>query len=428
MVNFARNVLALCLVSSLVACGGSSSSGGNGKVNGGTDANNEHYISLSAIKYNSCTERPYSDLDIVFHGSDGKPVKSTKTNVQGAFYGPLPDGAKHVSLVAQNPAQIFTYLDVTPGTNLSRLYLADNTEACVCRDVEVDFSDAAWAVDYFDVLDENMNSLDFPYTTKSATVEVCPSESEIYFLARNYSTQQALAAKIDVPLGVDKVSVNSSDFSHVGVKVASPELEPGHYWQYSYAADESQRMVFANWGDDAYIFPTMLKTNIVQRSHYSSESIANTTVSLSAISAAVIDENGNVANNPVPNLDMSLFQSFVGQSSPQRMAYDFTGIDPRFAMTGWRFEFRDNDGNLNSWRIYTALKDEIPDLSFGDVYPEPVGDVSLESFRIYLYGYEGAPTELNAYRKFISNKPEKSVYSSERYQKPVWGLVNVRVQ
>lgn len=394
--------LAAALTLTLTACGGGSSgddtfSQGDGK--GGLQTIKPKNISLKTYTYtNSCDiDTPYS-TDIVFHDKDGKPVGKAKTNAEGVFSGEIPKDTKHVSVLGEevifNQAhkKIRTRLDIENRSNLGDFRFLRSDKDCGCETYSLDSS--------------NLSFLSSGYTLHGSfsenvydSIKIC-SEEEVYFTVLSGDRSESKAAVVTVPKFPKIIKLTDEDFSHQGVEVAhqiSSTVNSISTMGYFEKHDG-----FRNWqhtiNDDfepLYVYPSLSEHNFYLQTGKNLTYVGNIKVSLDTHTRSRVTNDGSYVLNELPIPPTTLSDDFVTFATSSDLRYDFSSADDRLTNVFMDFSFRVDDAAETRFQLEVQgyITGQVPDLSFGDLFPEPTGNIKLEQLKISLYGYPNNPTD-----------------------------------
>ncbi|KKM22347.1 hypothetical protein LCGC14_1626270 [marine sediment metagenome] len=420
-------VSAISLV--LTACGGSSSEQSSNSSNQTTDNSvtvpvQTQTISLQAYSYQCRMESPYQ-ADVVFHDKDGGSLGSAKTDSQGIYSNTVPAGTMHISVLGdvidydlEEYTLIISELDIQGRKNLGKFYFENYVEDCGCEAYELDkFELGNIGNDY---------SLQTSYgTTLTDTIEVCPADTKVYFKAVAHNGLDVKAAVLDIPKDSFTVKLKESDFSHQGVEVL-PDNSQHHSYSSTrgYIPAEHQYQYAFSTGaygyDPLYIFPSVTEHNFYVRSLSESSYVDNVDIDFSSYARNSVNDDGSYTVTELPAIKEELATSLLQFANSSNLEYDFSNADSRFGLSQWSFSFLVDDAQESrfDWIIHSGIRGQIPDLSFGDVFPEPQDEIILEELGLFLYGYAGNATDKATYTQLLETisagghltKPEFSNY------------------
>ncbi len=410
MKQFFQLPLVTAIVFVLTACGGGSSSeSDSGNLDSGSgNSGSLQTISLKARNYSfQCSDVPYQ-ADIVFHAENGSPLGFAKTNIDGEFSDTIPKGTKHISVLgAEVDAQfneytaIFSELDIEGRSNLGTFYFSDFNQDCGCETYTVDTSQLGnFADDYTLGLDNG--------ATLGDTYSVCPKDNKLYIQAKSNYGYDAKAAIIEIPKNSQTIEIKESDFSHQGVEVLT-EYNP--YIDYTstrgYFLEEHQYhfvdFSFLSNSGYLYVFPSATQHNFYVQVSSESQSIENGTMRTTSYARSRVDNDGSYELTALPEISNEIGDSLLNFVSSSDFGYDFSHTDSRFARVQWSYSFLVDDAAATrfDWEISGGIRGEIPDLSFGSVFAEPVAEVSVKQLRLLIYGYAGNNTDKQTYDQLL---------------------------
>ncbi|CAM4314778.1 hypothetical protein [Pseudoalteromonas ostreae] len=412
----------------LTACGGSSSDKNRNSSNQTTDngvaVQKTQTISLQAYSYQCGIEYPYQ-ADVVFHDKNGESLGSAKTNEQGIYSDAVPAGTMHISVLADEIEYDFeeytlikSELDIQDRTNLGKFDFYSYKADCGCETYELDtFELGNIGNDY---------SLQTSYgTTLTDRVSVCPADKKLYFMAVANNGLDVKAAVLDIPQDSYTVKLKESDFSHQGVEVL-----PSNSQYHSYAgtrgyflAEHKYRYVHSTGSsgfDPLYIFPSVTEHNFYVRNQSESRNVDNVDVDFFSYARNSVNGDGSYTLTDLPAISEGLATSLLQFANNSNLEYDFSNADSRFGRSLWVFNFLvgGTQESRFEWEVNGGIRGQIPDLSFGDVFPEPEGAVKLEQLELLLFGYAGNATDKATYTQLSETisagghltKPEFSNY------------------
>ena len=118
-------------------------------------------------------------------------------------------------------------------------------------------------------------------------------------------------------------------------------------------------------------------------------------VEFQSYARSAVDTNGDYQLTTLPIVTEDLGFSLLQFAENNDSSFDFGNVDNRFARTIWGYSFLVDDSAESrfDWTIKAGISGQIPDLSFGNVFPEPTDEVILEEFTVLLYGYAGNATK-----------------------------------
>ncbi|KPH63780.1 hypothetical protein HJP15_02770 [Pseudoalteromonas sp. NEC-BIFX-2020_002] len=419
--------LVAALTVALTACGGSSSNSDNTTPttpgsNGG-NSNQAQTISLQALSYQCEIDTPYQ-ADIVFHNQDGNSIGSAKTDEQGLFSGELPTGTKHLSVLGdvtdyqqEEYTQILTELDIENRNNLGKFYFENYNQNCGCEEYRVDTINLGDIAAYYKVYKAGNELTD--------TVYICPGEEKLYLTAITESAVEAKAAVIAIPQDSKVIKLTEADFSHEGVEVAVQQTQENGYSSTRGYIEEASKYQFVQFvsfsGDDSlFVFPTVTEHNFYVQVNSQKSNANNVEVSFNSYARSSVNADGSYIPTDLPEISSGLGFDLMQFANDSQLNFDFSNVDERFARARWGYSFLVSDAAETrfDWDISGGVSGQIPNLSFGSVFPEPVDQVVLEELTLLLYGYGGNATDAQSYAKLLDTiaegghitKPEFSNY------------------
>ncbi|PCK32426.1 hypothetical protein, partial [Pseudoalteromonas piscicida] len=364
-------------------------------------------ISLNAFKSQCGQEVAYS-TDIVFHNADGDPVGSVKTDSNGAFNGALPEGTKHLSVIGdvrdrdlETFKQIYTELDISERTNLGDFYFQNYTENCGCSEYLVDKSELSGDIANAAMRYGSGNIL-------RNSVKICPDQTELYITATDYRYDLGKAAIVKVPTDSDTIKLSNSDFAYDGLAIEPVFWTDAEFMSTRGYINSLGRYVFGQSvsgqsTDSMYIFPAHTDVNFLNQYITQSVSVNRIDIDFYVYARNAVSEEGKYTLTQLPEISTALSDDLIAASNSGAASYDFSSTDERFARATWGFSFLVDDAAETrfDWSIRGGIRGEIPDLSFGQVFPEPKGQIDLEILSIYLYGYEGQATDNKSFSALL---------------------------
>ncbi len=426
MNKFILTPLAIALSLTLSACGGSSSDGNSASsLNGGSTAQLQT-ISLQALTRQCGTDSAYQ-TDVVFHNDDGDAIGSVKTDAQGNFSGELPSGTRHVSLLGDvvdetdgGYKQIFTELDIENRANLGKFYFNNFSEGCGCTEYNVDTTALSTIASDYTIYQSQGNEV-------SGSVNICPSDNKLYLTALSRYSVDAKAAVIDVPVNSSVITLTDEDFIHDGVEVpVQLDFNADYSSTRGYIeAENTYQFVqysFSGISDTLFIFPTVTEHNSYVQFDFMSDpmNVDGVEVDIHSYARSAIETDGDYQLTELPTITDDLGFSLLQITENNDASFDFSNVDNRFARTTWGYSFLVDDAAESrfDWTIRGGISGQIPDLSFGSIFPEPTDEVILEELTLLLYGYAGNATDANSYAQLLDTisegghltKPEFSNY------------------
>jgi len=426
MKKYLLTPLAAALTLTLTACGGDSSGKdtpekGPGSGSGGvTTPAPLQKISLEAYTYSCQTDTPYA-TDIVFHDKDGKPVGTAKTNAEGVFSGEVPKDTKHVSVLGDEVdaadgtyKKIHTRLDTENRTNLGKFTFYRDQSDCGCDTYTLDTSELSF-------LQSGYSLYNGYTTTVSDSIQVC-SQEETYFSVVAGDKSEAKATIIKVPTDSNVIKLTDEDFSHQGVEVTHQissnanfittvgYFEKTHsyrFWQYTFANDLSP----------LYVFPSLTDHSFYRQSFGDSNNVGDVNVRINTHARSRVNSDGSYVLNELPTPPTSLSEDLIAFATASDLSYDFSSADSRLTSVYIDFSFLVDDAAETRFdmSIQGYIQGQVPDLSFGDVFPEPVGNATLEQLDIFLYGYAGNPTDKKSVDGLIEEIAQGKHLTKEKF-------------
>lgn len=435
MKQFLKLPLLTAIVLALTGCGGSSSdessSGNQGLGDGG--ASDLQTISLKARNYSfRCSDVPYQ-ADIVFHAENGSPIGFAKTNEEGVFSDTVPKGTKHISILGETveDAEKYTFisseLDIEGRSNLGTFSFFDSSLNCSCEDYQLDTSQlGSISYDYTLGLDNG--------TTLGDTYSVCPEDNKLYIQAKSKYGYDAKAAIIEIPKNSNTIEIKESDFIHQGVEVLA-DYNP--YIDYTstrgYFLEEHQYHLidfsFLSNSEYLYVFPSATEHNFHVQVNSESQSIESGTMRTTSYARSRVDNDGSFELTALPEISNEIGDSLLNFVSSSDLNYDFSSADSRFARVYWSFSFLVDDAAATrfDWQISGGIRGEIPDLSFGSVFAEPVADVTAERVNILLYGYAGNNTDKQTYEQLLETIAEGGHLANPKFSNYVYLSIDAAI-
>ena len=399
--------LTIALSLTLSACGGSSSDNNSIASSIGDNTSQGQKISLKTVSYQCSVDTAYQ-TDVVFHNADGDAISSIKTDVQGNFSGELPRGTKHISVLGDvtdlydgDYKQIYTELDIENRTNLGTFYFNRDKENCGCKEYSIDKTDLITI------------TADQGYQI-SDSVTICPSQDKLYLTALSRYSADAKAAIIDIPKNSSVIKLSDDNFSYDGVEVSLKSSFGADYFStrgYIEAENSFQlvQYVFADGQTPLYIFPTATQNNFyVQLRQSESAYIDNVRIETYSYARSGVNNDGSYQLTELPIVNDQLGFSLTQFAENEASSYDFSDVDNRFGRIELEYSFLVGDAAESrfDWLIRGGISGEIPDLSFGSIFPEPKDNVVLEELNLFLYGYAGNATDANSYAKLLDAQSE----------------------
>lgn len=395
----------------LTACGGSSSNEENNSLSelpDDTSASQKQTISLQAYTYQCGVDSPYQQADIVFHDKEGEPLGSAKTDVQGKFSDSIPVDTVHISVLGevrdyQNEEYtlIISELDIQGRTNLGNFYFENYTDSCGCENYELD------TVELGNI--GNDYRLQTSYGIElNDTVEICPNENKIYLMAVADNGLDAKAAVLDIPKDSFTVKLKESDFSHQAVEVLTDYSQNVDYISTRGYIPEENQFRFVNSKnnynyDPLQIFPSITEHNFYVQSDFESSYVDKVGVDFFSYARNSVNADGTYTLTELPLISEELAVSLLQFADSTDLDYDFSSADNRFGRSQWTFSFLVYDAMESrfDWTIKSGIRGQLPDLSFGEVFPEPQADLALEELDLLLYGYAGNATDAASYTQLL---------------------------
>ncbi|MCG7540105.1 hypothetical protein [Pseudoalteromonas sp. OF7H-1] len=408
MKNYKLTLLSSFLTLTLSACGDSSSND-TGKIGGGTKPATQT-ISLNTYQH-QCGKDTGVSTDIVFHDANGKPVGTAKTNSSGTFSGELPKGTMHLSVIGdvkdrdlEEFKQIYTELDISQRKNLGNFYFQNYSENCGCSVYNIDKSELTG--DYANASIRYGSS-----TFLRDSVTICPDITELYITATAPFINLGKAAIIEVPTDSNTIKLSNSDFVYDGLAIEPISWTNAEFMSTRGYLKSQKRYVFGNAvsgqsADPMYIFPTLTDVNFLNQYITESTSVNSVDINFYIRAQNSVENDGNYMLTQLPEISPNLFDDLLAASNSSDTNYDFSSTDERLARARWGFSFLVDDAAETrfDWDIEGGIRGEIPDLSFGEVFPEPEGQVDLEVLSIYLYGYEGQAVDNKSFSALLDEK------------------------
>lgn len=404
------------LTLALTACGGGSSQNESTSSSSQTASTGStvqaQTISLNAYTYQCGVESPYQ-ADIVFHDESGEPLGSSKTNAQGEFSDEIPIGTVHVSIVGaekdsdfEDYTKIQSELSIQGRTNLGKFYFTDYTEDCGCQTYQLDKSDLGNIANYYDLKTSFGSYL-------GDSIRVCPSDQKVYLTAESFRDYDVKAAVIDIPTGSEIIKLKESDFKHQGVDFyPSINQYPEYVSSRAYIPQEHQYQLIRISSElnskPLHIFPSVSDHNFLVKADSKSSYVDYVEVDFFSYARDRVNDDGSHTDTRLPVITEELAASLVQFANNTELTYDFSNADERFARARWGFSFLVDDAMESrfDWTLHGGISGEIPDLSFGDVFPEPQGNVTIDLLDLDLYGYAGNATDAATYRTLLERMAE----------------------
>ena len=426
MNKFILTPLAIALSLTLSACGGSSSEGNSASSSNGGSTAQLQTISLQTLTRQCGTDSAYQ-TDVVFHNDDGDAIGSVKTDAQGSFSGELPSGTKHVSVLGDVVDEadgayrhIFTELDIENRTNLGKYHFNKFSENCGCRAVSIDTSE-------LNTIPNDYRVYQYEGSEISDSVFICPTTENLYLTAKSYFSNDAKVAVIEVPQNASVIKITDTDFSHDGVEVANQgSFNATSVSTRGYIEDinsyEFVQFTYINSPEPLFVFPTVTEHNFYVQTDSSVEptTVDGARIDMHSYARSSVNSDGSYELTELPTITEDLGFSLLQFTESNDSSFDFSNVDSRFARAVWDYSFLVDDEAESrfDWTIRGGISGQIPDLSFGTVYPEPTDEVILEELTLFLFGYAGNATDANSYAKLLDTisdgghltKPEFSNY------------------
>ncbi|MEL7478662.1 MAG: hypothetical protein AAGJ17_07200 [Pseudomonadota bacterium] len=434
MKKYLLTPLAAALTLTLTACGGGSSgddkSTPNDNNNSVTPAPTPELQSISLYAYSyQCNEIVPHQAEVVFHDDQGHPLGNSKTNAQGEFSGELPEGTEHVSVIGKSNdredgvyTQIHSELDITHRTNLGGFFFTENSGSCGCEQYTLDTTDFTYTQNDYQLYDGSLPLYD-------DQVEVCPFEDKVYLRVVSNNQNEAKAAVLDLTEEIKSsktIKLSDAQFQHQGVLVENKQSPNSDFLSTRAYDKELHKYQFvgftSSWDNNAlFVFPSVFEDNFYTQSGSDTMSPNGLEISFSTHARSKVNAEGEYELTELPQVSANLGADLLNFTNSQDLSYDFSANDERFARAQWEYSFLVDDTAETrfDWRIEGSISGQIPDLSFGDVFQEPMDPITLESLSIFLYGYAGNPTDHKSFSELLDKhnqikgrlaKPEFSNY------------------
>ncbi|KID56748.1 hypothetical protein JF50_12625 [Pseudoalteromonas luteoviolacea] len=406
----------LASIFALAGCGGSSSDPqDNNPVVTKPDA--QPTLTLNVKKRTECGLVAYPNASIVFHDDNGQVVASHSSDSSGYFSQQIPAGAKHASIIGmennggfENFRKIYTKLDISSGADFTTIEFQDLSAYCKCKEIDVDLSALKVTHSRFRVSRSNGGDIQ----DYQDVVKVCGNDEKVYYTIDQPGYGSSLLAVIDLPEGVNTITVNGSDFVHHSADLSTSQFEQKSK-VYLSAVDKIGNHFFQDFdfsvegGVNLKMYPTGFAEH--ELSNYQSILFHYEGLPV-AISNGVtlrFDKVDQIGELTFPIASTELAQQLtVAISSLEQgdaVSYDFTGLDTRIQSAAWEFSF-DTSKYPIKWHVSGALVSELPSFSFGDETFLPAQNRPDHS-RVMLSGFDGAPASLSEYRRYVYQRPDK---------------------
>ena len=435
MNKFILTPLAIALSLTLSACGGSSSDGNSASSSNGGSTTQLQTIALQTLT-RECEANSAYQTDVVFHNDDGDAIGSVKTDAQGSFSGELPSGTKHVSVLGDvfdeedgGYKQIFTELDIENRTNLGIFYFNDFREDCGCTEYSVDTTALSTIASDYTIYQSQGDEV-------SGSVNICLSDNKLYLTALSRYSVDAKAAVIDVPVNSSVITLTDEDFIHDGVEVpVQLDFNADYSSTRGYIeAENTNQFVqysFSGISDTLFIFPTVTEHNFYVQFDFMSDSmnIDGVEVDIHSYARSAIETDGDYQLTELPTVTDDLGFSLLQFTENNDTSFDFSNVDNRFARTTWGYSFLVDDvaESRFDWTIRGGISGQIPDLSFGSIFPEPTDEVILEELTLLLYGYAGNATDANSYAQLLDTISEGGHLTKPEFSNYVYTFVGAEL-
>ena len=400
MKKYLLTPLAAALTLTLTACGGGSS--GDDKPSQGTGSGGVteplQKISLEAYTYSCQTETPYA-TDIVFHNEAGKPVGTAKTNAEGVFSGEVPKDTKHVSVLGDEVEyddgeykKIRTILDIDNRTNLGKFYFNQFKSDCGCETYTLDTSELSYMETGYSLYAGYFSSV-------TDTLRVCTDE-DIYFSVVANDSNEAKATVMALPTDTKTIKLTDADFNDQGVWVDHQVSTGTEYITTAGYFEEIHAFKFYQSRQveqltPVFIFPTLTEHNFYRQYFDEDSYVGDVNVRMRSQARSRIKNDGTFELTELPVISPDLSADIISFANASDLSYDFSSVDNRLTSVYIDFSFLVDDAAETRFdmSIRGYIEGQVPDLSFGDVFPEPNGNATLEQLDIFLYGYAGNPTD-----------------------------------
>ena len=435
MNKFILTPLAIAFSLTLSACGGSSSESSSGGSSSGGNTAQLQTIALQTLTRECGADSAYQ-ADVVFHNDDGGAIGSVKTDAEGKFSGELPSGTKHVSVLGDvfdeedgGYKQIITELNIENRTNLGTFYFNDFTGDCGCTEYSVDTTALSTIASDYTIYQSQGNEV-------SGSVNVCPNDNKLYLTALSSYSVDAKAAVIDIPVNSSVITLTDEDFIHDGVEVpVQLDIDADYASTRGYIeADNTYRFVQYSGSEISntlFVFPTVTEHNFYVQLDFMSDlmNVDGVDVEFQSYARSAVDTNGDYQLTTLPIVTDDLGFSLLQFAENNDSSFDFGNVDNRFARTIWDYSFLVDDSAESrfDWTIKAGISGQIPDLSFGSVFPEPTDEVILEELTVLLYGYAGNATDANSYAKLLDTMSEGGHLTKPEFSNYVYTFVSAEI-
>ncbi|GEK10066.1 hypothetical protein HUZ36_18355 [Pseudoalteromonas sp. McH1-7] len=398
-----KTLIALALISSLVACGGSDNNNST-QGSGSSSAALAKFTTMTSVT-NSCGEATRPAFDVVFHKLDGAVNGTTKSDNQGKIDTDIPQGTQHISVIipmknndGEKVTYVDTYLDVSNGLTLDRLSFYNSDDSCSCTyEAQVDISELKISAP--DAILEGVNRRPIHIDVADDVLPMCSKDKLAYLSIKTPYFGGSKAAKFDLSSGA--ISVKESDFIHQGVKVDYSHIDEHSMGTVNIRGAIDNRSVFHQVSyrtkDNLYIYPSIADTNLLSLASFEENSFAEGNFKSFNTAYQHIDENGHLDQpQKISAYDVGyeFSNSFVNalvSSNSNVLSYDYTNAVPSADRVQYMIGFNDYKHGAVSWYINSEAKGTIPDLEFGDILTDETMDESSMylSFNLYDYNHEG---------------------------------------
>ncbi|TLX45675.1 hypothetical protein C1E24_17320 [Pseudoalteromonas phenolica] len=427
MKKYLLTPLAAALTLTLTACGGGSS--GDDKPSQGTGSGGVtaplQKISLQAYTYSCQTETPYA-TDIVFHNEAGKPVGTAKTNAEGMFSGEIPKDTKHVSVLGDEVAfddgeykKIRTVLDIENRTDLGKFYFNQLKSDCGCETYTLDTSELSYAQTGYSLYAGYFS----PVTD---TVRVCTDE-DIYFSVVANDSNEAKATITALPTDTKTIKLTDADFTDQGVWVDHQVSAGTEYITTAGYFEETNAFKFYQFRQveqltPVFIFPTLTEHNFYRQYFDEDSYVGDVNVRMQSQARSRIKNDGTFELTELPVISPDLSADIVAFANASDLSYDFSSVDDRLTNTEIDFSFLVDDAAETRFdmNIRGYISGQVPDLSFGSVFPEPTGNATLEQLDIFLYGYAGNPTDKKSVDALLEERAQGKHITKDKFSNYVY--------
>lgn len=328
-------------------------------------------LTVKAEVENQCGEiSPYSNATLVFHNENGDAIKEISGVENGKFSVPIPQDAKHASLIGKTryklqeikeEDKITTFLDIQSG-DLGIVRFTDTSieNNCGCRELVVNIEGLYQFYPNHLIGASSLSTLN-SHTT-SIEAEVCSSDNNmlaIQLVSNDYKT--ANVALIDMT-GRSEYQLKVTDFNHLGNKLTvTTDLQPpsSQLSAYQLKSNPSVGTAPITRLHSRFIFPSLGEytefqaTGIVYGgSRY--------------FIKGRLPDNGNISTlSPISfnaenrHLQVEIGQALTGKAYP--ISYDFSSMDSLLSEYRFTVHYYKDNRESSVWNILGGISGSIPD-------------------------------------------------------------------